>query len=55
MLGNKSGTPSNNGNTSKITSSKDPLLARSEMSESIGGTPKVLKKTMGNMSRRGNS
>lgn len=53
MLGNKSGTST--GNTSKITSSKDPLVARSEMSESIGGTPKVMKKTMGNLSRRGNS
>ena len=54
MLGNKSGT-SASGNTSKITSSKDPLVAKSEISESIGGTPKVMKKTMGNMSRRGNS
>lgn len=54
MLGNKSGAAAT-GNTSKITSSKDPLVARSEMSESIGGTPKVMKKTMGNLSRRGNS
>jgi hypothetical protein len=56
MLGNKSGnTSAVIGNTSKITSSKDPLVARSELSESIGGTPKVMKKTMGNLSRRGNS
>ena len=53
MLGNKTGGPQN---TSKITSSKDPLVTRSEMSETIGGTPKVMKKTMGSMNReRGNS
>jgi hypothetical protein len=53
MLGNKSGGPQN---TSKITSSNDPLVARSELSESIGGTPKIMKKTMGSMNRaRGNS
>ena len=54
MIGNKGGNSSIN-NTSKMTSSKEPLVARSELSESIGGTPKVLKKTVGNLSRRGNS
>ena len=51
MLGNKS-TNSSITNTSKYTSSKDPLVAKSELSESIGGTPKVMKKTMGKMSSR---
>jgi len=49
MLGNKSGNEAS-GNTSKITSSKEQLVSRSQMSDSIGGTPKVLKK-----SRLGNS
>ena len=56
MLGGQGPHPSSGGMSSKpITSSREPLLATSELKDALGGTPKPPRKMGAPLAKRGDS